>query len=319
MPTGIPPQATRLAACIRLLGLGLLAVRSLALGGAFPNPEAVRDALRREAERITRRYAPPRSDHPPVWAQRSDPPLATLAVLADLHYDDTGAVPWTRASHDRLLKVIRYLNEAIKPDRVLLLGDLIALERPGPLRRVKGILDKQLIAPYSAVWGNHDGPAFEGVFGPANYALAVGGVRLVALGLNYVHWDSGWGSYDRLDWLAAELSAHPREPTLILTHNPVALPTFANNAAVLRVLDAQPQVLAVFAGHMHVDYEFPLAKPHFGAPMLARPPHAFKVLRVHPDRILILTYEERDGAYAQAPIYQKVDIPPALRPSAPAK
>ena len=53
-------------------------------------------------------------------------------------------------------------------------------------------------------------------------------------------------------------------------------------------------------------------------PMLIRSPFAFKVLRVHPDRILIFTHEERDGVYRRANIYQKIDIPAAyrLRPSA---
>ena len=78
-------------------------------------------------------------------------------------------------------------------------------------------------------------------------------------------------------------------------------------------------MLAVLAGHMHQDYEIRLTKAHFGTPMLVRPPYAFKLLRIYPDRILIFTHEERAGAYRQADIYQKIDIPPGLRLNSAAK
>jgi len=297
------------------LAAALASARPSAIGGALFDANALNDVMRREAQRLVALYAPPRVATPPAWAVRQDRPLATIAVLADLHYDDADRAAWTKLSRERLLKVVRYLNESLKPQRVLLLGDIIAFHQAEQLRHVKELLDKRLAAPYCAVWGNHDGPGFEAVFGQANRGLTVGGVRLIALGMNYGHWDSGWGSYDRLDWLAGELAAHRDEPTLILTHNPVALPTFENNAAVLRLLDAQPQVLGVLAGHMHVDYEMRVAKAHLGMPMFAREPHAFKVLSVHPDAILIFTYEDAGDGYRQVGIYQKIDVPHALRPT----
>jgi len=296
------------------LGACLLALQALATAAAL-DPAAIRNALRADAERVLRRFAPKRLGQPPAWARRRDPPAATIAVLADLHYDDTGNLPWAAKVRPNLLKAAHYLNETIKPQRVLLLGDIVATGSAEQLRRVKRLLDRELAAPYSAVWGNHDGPDFETVFGPASYGLSVGGIRLVALHVAYRLWDSGWGTCERVHWLARELAAHPRQPTLLLIHNPVVLPTFANNAAVLRLVDSQPQVLGVLAGHMHVDYEIRQAKVHLGMPMFARPPHAFKVLHVHPDAILVFTYEQKHGAYARAPIYQKIDIPPSLRPA----
>ncbi len=309
-------RAARSLLCACLLASGLLAARPDAMGGGLLDPAAVRNVLGRELQRLAAQFAPPRLAQPPAWAQRRDPPLATLAALADIHYDDTGRAAWTKPTRARLLAAIRYLNDSIKPQRVLLLGDIVAFEGTTQLRKVKEILDRELAAPYTAVWGNHDGPGFEAVFGSPHAGVTVGGLRLVTLGITYGDWGSGWGQYGRLDWLGRELAAHPREPALVLTHDPVAMPTFANNAAVLRLLDAQPQVLGVLAGHLHVDYDLRLAKAHIGLPMFARPPHPFKVLRVYPDAILILTYEEKDGAYQQAPIYQKIDIPPAFRPAA---
>lgn len=297
--------------------LAVFAAAGLPAFAAMPLDHAgLRRVLGRELQRFAERHAPPRLAEPPPWARRPDPPAATIAVLADIHYDDSGVATWTRASRERLTAAIRFLNTTIKPQRVLLLGDIIAFEGISQLRRVKQLLDGELAAPYTAVWGNHDGPGFETVFGTPHTSLAVGGLRLITIGLTYTQWDAGWGRYERLDWLARELAANPREPTLVLTHNPVAFPTFANNAEVLRVLDAQPQVLGILAGHLHVDYELSLAKVHFGFPMFARPPHAFKVLRIYPDAIHILTYGERDGAWRQAPVYQKLDVPPPLRPPA---
>lgn len=297
----------RLAACL----LSLYAVGS----AAALDPRALYSALRANAEQVLQRFSPQRVEKPPEWAERQDAPTARIAVLADIHYDDTGRRDWTQRTRPGLLKAVRYLNDTVKPDRVVILGDLVASGRVEQLRRVKELLDAESKAPCSAVWGNHDGRDFESVFGPASYGLTVGGVRLVALQIAYHLWDSGWGTCERVEWLAGELAAHGREPTLLLLHNPVVLPTFANSAAVLRVVEAQPQVLGVLVGHMHVDYEMRQAKAHFGLPMFARPPHAFKVLHLHPDAILIFTYEEKDGAYTQAPIYQKIDIPPALRPA----
>jgi predicted MPP superfamily phosphohydrolase len=239
--------------------------------------------------------------------------LARIAVLADIHYDDTGRRDWTQNTRPSLIRAVRYLNETIKPDRIVILGDLVASGRVEQLRRVKELLDGEAKAPCSAVWGNHDGPGFESVFGPANYSLVVGGIRLVAARVTYNLWDSGWGTCERAEWLAGEFAQRNRQPTLLLIHNPIVLPTFANSAAVLRVVDAQPHVLGVLAGHLHVDYEMRQTKVHLGLPMFGRPPHAFKVLHIHPDAILVFTYEEVDGAYVQAPIYQRLDVPPPLR------
>ena len=296
----------------KLLLLGLAVALPLALIAAARlfNPHAIRAYIDQQGRRIAKQFAPKRLDTPPPWATRTDPPLATFAVIADNHYDDSGKLGWAAPTRARLIKVCHFLNHHIKPQWVLLLGDIISREEdPEQLRHVKALLAEHLKAPYLAVAGNHDGPGYGSVFGPSNYSVRRGGIRFVGIGITYWHWDSGWGNYDRMDWLAAELAAHRREPTIIMTHNPLYMPSFVNTAAVRQLVESQPQVLAVLSGHMHVDVEVPLGKPHLGMPMLVRSPYAFKVCRVHPDRILIVTYEERDGAYRQAPIYQKLDIP----------
>ncbi len=300
---------------MRLAFLACLAAPAAApAGGRLFDAAALRREIDRQGRRIAEQFAPKRARTPPAWAVRSDPPLATIAVLADNHYHDAGSPAWTRTTRARLLRVIRFLNDTVRPGLVLLLGDLIAVEDQGDqLRHVKALLDEHLEPPYLAVAGNHDGPGYQKVFGPSNYSVRRCGIRFIGIGITYSHWDSGWGTYEKTEWLTGALAAHRDEPTVVLTHNPLYIPSFANAAAVRQLVEAQPQVLAVFSGHMHVDVEVPLAKPHLGMPMLVRPPYAFKVCRVHPDRILIFTYEEHQGAYRRANIYQKLDIPESLR------
>jgi len=292
--------------------VALLPLRPAAAAGRLLDPEAVYHKLREQAHRYASRFAPPRVPKPPPWATRTDAPLATIAVLADPHYDDSRPRAWTATTRQRLLTTIRYLNTAVKPEAVLILGDIVANESSEQLRHVKRLLDAELRSPYYPLPGNHDGPGYPAVFGPRNVSFAIAGLRFIAIGIAYSHWDSGWGVYKRVGWLHRELAAHRCEPVVVLTHNPVALPTFENAALVRQQLDAAPHVLAVLSGHLHQDYELQLAKPHFGMPMLVRKPYAFKVLHLHADRILMVTYEEKEGAYAQAPIYQKIDIPAAL-------
>jgi len=301
--------------------LGALVIAAVPAPAATPlfDPQALHRQLRDHAHRLAQRFAPQRLPSPPAWARRTDPPLASVAVLADPHYDDSGKAPWTQPTRARLRKVVRYLNDSVRPQAVFLLGDLVAFEDAEQLRRVKALLDAELKPPYHPVPGNHDGPGYDDVFGPRNYSRAVAGLRFVVIGIDYAHWDSGWGTYGRLEWLGEQLAAHRAEPTLVLSHNPVVVPTFVNNAAVLQLVEGQAQVLGVLAGHLHEDYQMQLTKTHLGLPMLIRPPHAFKTLRLYPDRILIFTHEEREGAYQQANIYQKIDIPPAYRLKRPAE
>ena len=286
----------------------------VASAGAPPAVKRIAASLRRQAYEVAKRFAPKRLDTPPAWAQREDRPLATFAVIADPHYDDSGKIVWSKTIRERLLVGIEFLNTTVKPEALLLLGDIVANEHdPQQLRHVKKLLDENLRCPYLPIHGNHDGPGFEAVFGPSNYTRRIAGIRFVTIGLHYWEWDSGLATYERLPWLAETLGAHRAEPILVLAHNPPCLPTFLNSTAVVSLLDAQPHVLAVFAGHMHMDYEIAHPKPHFGFPMFARPPHALKLLRVHPDRILITTHERHGPGYRQAPIYQKIDVPAALR------
>ena len=318
LPTAVrrlPPADCRLVGTWRraFLWVALFLAAGPLAEAASLDLGAIRDKLANQAILLTQRYAPQRVAQPPDWALRKDPPLATVAALADSHYDDTGRTAWTRPSRDRLLKALRFPSATAKPQAVIHLGDIIAYGDVEQLRHAKALLNTQLAVPFHAVPGNHDGPGYEAVFGPRHTSFAIGGVRFIGIGITNWHWDSGWGIYEGIPWLQAELAAHANEPTLVLTHAPIALPAFANNAAVLALLDAQPQVLGVLAGHLHVDYQFPLATPHLGFPMLVRPPYGFKVLQIYPDAILIFTYEEENGVYRQANVYQRITIPARFR------
>ncbi len=88
----------------------------------------------------------------------------TLAVIADVHYarEEPAPRPDGLVADLLLLRAVHRINRFIRPDAVLLLGDLINdADGPGSeaeLRRIRAILDL-LECSWIAVPGNHDGDA----------------------------------------------------------------------------------------------------------------------------------------------------------------
>lgn len=213
-----------------------------------------------------------------------------FAQISDLHLGGAGTGNWpnrTLLDHAAVLtgEVIAALNAA--PDFVVVTGDLTEHGDARGFALARALLDR-LRMPYYVVPGNHDvlppdardhfRAAFVGrlsgerLFG----AWEAGGVRCVGLDPWWHHPDDGereaWSTghhaaalpTEQLRWLAAELRAHPRQPTLVFLHYPL-VPIAArfrvhrpqdaghlqNGAAVLSLLGGHPQVRAVFCGHQH--------------------------------------------------------------------
>jgi len=111
----------------------------------------------------------------------------TIAVIADVHYGEDYPDAWRRCGIGDILleRTVRRINRLVRPDVVLMLGDLLddgsapgAEER---LRQLRSILDK-LDAPDLAVPGNHDGDPgqFYRAFPRPGAFEDVGGVRFLA-------------------------------------------------------------------------------------------------------------------------------------------
>lgn len=226
----------------------------------------------------------------------------TFVHLSDTHFD-TGQEPaWVRPSRAVLERGIDFLNESVRPDFVILTGDLISFEKKEQLLAVKDLLDHRLKCPYRPVLGNHDGEHWSEVFGEPTYAFSHKGVRFLALGLSYWEHDAGLGEFRGLDWLRGDLAEHRDEPAFVLTHNPVVPGSFSNAAAVQRLCEEAPNAVAVLGGHLHRDLKFAIQGVfHLTAPMFLRPPHRMRIFRVDADGAEVRDCDWREeGGYAVA-------------------
>ena len=109
-----------------------------------------------------------------------------IAVLADLHYGDPGIHPTRRTdiSDLLLLRAVRRLNQFIKPDVTVVLGDILETSSlpasEQQLRRLREILD-HLKSPWIIIPGNHDWDedAFYKIFPRPDEIMEIAGGRFL--------------------------------------------------------------------------------------------------------------------------------------------
>jgi 3',5'-cyclic AMP phosphodiesterase CpdA len=238
----------------------------------------------------------------PLLAQtppaRPEPKPLRIVHLSDIHAchvdkNPPGHFPGDPLARDLvhslelLHKAVDRIN-AIKPDAVVITGDLADRgDDLASLREVKTELDR-LTCPYCPVIGDHDRPeVFEQVFpGKLNYTYDVGEWRLVALGLS-----RGRIEQESLTWLAGVLAKSQGRRVAILTHRPLYCDPLTTELATklyrvkltpgnadetLALLKAHAEVRLILSGHAHV-----VRRDRSGhidmlwAPALVGPPHCF--------------------------------------------
>jgi 3',5'-cyclic AMP phosphodiesterase CpdA len=144
------------------------------------------------------------------------------------------------------------------PDAVLVSGDLADHGDPREYARVKELL-APLAMPVYVLAGNHDDvAALEAVFGPAEYAVRAGPLRLIGLDSTLPDADSGRVPVDRL---AQRLEEDTETPTIVAMHHAPLLTGVApmdalgvpdaDRRALAALLARHPQVLRVVCGHVH--------------------------------------------------------------------
>lgn len=198
---------------------------------------------------------------------------------------------------------------------VLVSGDLSDDWGEDSLRRAAGLLER-FEAPVHVLPGNHDDrAALRRVFGlpgegdlPIDYAVEIGGLRVVMLDSTVPPQDTGGFDAGQLRWLDAELSADERPTLLAMHHSPLGtcidewdginLPE-AEREALAEVVARHPHLLAIVGGHLHRIAASTLAgRPVLSAPstfMRALPDFVGEGVEMRPEAPGFLLHAFRDG------------------------
>jgi 3',5'-cyclic AMP phosphodiesterase CpdA len=193
-----------------------------------------------------------------------------IAQLSDTHVLPTGALAVgqvdTTAALARWVERIASLRQP--PDVVVVTGDLVHNGEEVEYRALRRLLDR-LPCPYYPIPGNHDARgAFRATFAALPYAgfadalayaIEEHPLRILALD-SLIEGDSqGELGADQLAWLAEQLAAAPKRPTLVLVHHPpfdtgigfMDRQGLKDRAELARVIADHPQVERLLCGHQH--------------------------------------------------------------------
>ena len=191
----------------------------------------------------------------------------TIVQLTDLHVRPPGMAAYRVCESNTMTERALRAVARIKPDVVIITGDLTDCGLPSEYELLDGMLRRLLHCPVHLIPGNHDRrenllaglasvPSEDGFI---HYAAEAGPVRLVML--DTIVPGAGHGSMDggRLEWLDRTLAAEPHMPTLIGMHHPPFLCGIAHMDAInLRGSEAfaaliarHQQVRRIVCGHHH--------------------------------------------------------------------
>jgi Icc protein len=189
-----------------------------------------------------------------------------LAQLSDPHIGADWAGGDPTAAFAAAVETI--LTMPVRPDAVLVSGDLAEHAIDAEYEQVRGILDR-LRMPMYVLPGNHDDRAalrrqFEvpgSAAEPVQYSVDLGPIRVVAVDTTIPGEVPGALDAERLTWLDAELAAAPTAPTLVAMHHPAhttGIPAWdefglarGDRTAFAEVVARHLQVRRVVAGHFH--------------------------------------------------------------------
>lgn len=157
-----------------------------------------------------------------------------------------------------VLTAVRGLPQ--RPVAALLTGDLTDGGDDELYARLAALLREELELPVHALAGNHDDRAalrrhFEvGGAGaePIQYAVELGGVRVLMLDTTIPGDDAGTLDGERLDWLEAELAGRPEVSTVLAMHHPPFLTGLPGMDRYALTGDAREQIARLVAEHHHV-------------------------------------------------------------------
>lgn len=193
-----------------------------------------------------------------------------IAQISDTHVREAGELCSGRVDTSAFLaKAVARLNSLnVRPDLVLVTGDLVDAATPGEYARLRSLLGA-LGSPTYLAMGNHDDrdnlrASFpDHPYLPAGpfiqYTVEPFAVRLVVLDTNVPGQSAGRLCDERLAWLDARLAEQPARPTVIAMHHP---PFKSGNATwdsfglegrdgLAAVVSRYRNIHAILCGHLH--------------------------------------------------------------------
>jgi 3',5'-cyclic-AMP phosphodiesterase len=183
--------------------------------------------------------------------------MATVLQISDTHLRAEPNTPADPNPDSTLLSTIEAVRD-VRPDLVLLTGDLADDGSLAALRRVRELAD-ELLAPILAVGGNHDDiDNVHAVFGADDIA-EVGSWRVLAVESSIPGEDHG--SVD-VSELTRRLDRLDDRPTLIAVHHPPRSPSthpmfqLIGANEMLAAFHDRRHVRAVVSGHLHEAFDY---------------------------------------------------------------
>ena len=196
-----------------------------------------------------------------------------LVQLSDTHIRLPGQLAYRRVDTSALLAqaVASVLALAQAPTAVVVTGDLTDFGRPDEYAQLRKLL-LPLACPVYLMPGNHDDRAALRHAFPEHpwlresgdaflqYAVDLGGLRLVAIDTTVTRAPHGELDGARLAWLAATLAEDRTTPTIVAMHHP-PFATFIGHMdeiglqqggrELAAVIADHPQVERIVCGHLH--------------------------------------------------------------------
>jgi len=193
-----------------------------------------------------------------------------IAQITDTHIRPEGRLAYRTVDTAAFLAAtVAHIVASPDPiDAVIATGDLVDFGTAEEYARFRALI-RPIRVPVLPLPGNHDHPeAFRAAFadlvdlpaeGDLSYATDLGRLRFVMLDSTVPGRPHGEMTPDRLAWLERTLAEAPGRPTLLAMHHPPFLTGIRhmdvqncfNGAALERVVERHPQVLALACGHVH--------------------------------------------------------------------
>ncbi|MFA6448330.1 MAG: metallophosphoesterase [bacterium] len=241
-----------------------------------------------------------------------------FAIVADNHFalPDSNISDWRSDIFLATINSLKFMQDTLKPDFVVYLGDAISGEGTQPITEqqsfdltqafIKDVGDN-LTIPHYNVWGNHDGPNFPKIYGYKNKSFRFGDYFFFLMGIELTNYWSGVGKFTDWKYFENSLKENSGAASFVFIHEPIFPPTFENALKVKQVISKYPQIKFIFQGHTHTE-QIDRAKSavYITCAAFHKPPfYPLYDVSLSDGMMLITRYELKDGKYSGTEIFSE--------------